>query len=152
MRADVYGQSEGFDRRVLLIYDGAHWRQGRAPHARTRTRGPAASSGAAGLLFHHTPHHPILLAGLHYDALAVAASQGAPEAADALALPSRGPACEAAMAAAAALVARAHAGRQFTDTANFTLRCNVCRQGLKGEREAVAHAQATGHADFSEYA
>lgn len=34
--------------------------------------------------------------------------------------------------------------RQFTDMANFTLRCVVCQLGLVGEKEAVAHAQSTG--------
>jgi ubiquitin thioesterase OTU1 len=55
------------------------------------------------------------------------------------------------MAAAARLAARFHAARQFTDTANFTLRCGVCGVGLKGEREAVQHATASGHASFTEY-
>ncbi len=89
--------------------------------------------------------------GLHYDALALAAYPGAPEAGDVTLLPAAGPQCEAAMTGAAALVAAAHAARQFTDTANFTLRCGVCRVGLKGEKEAVQHAKATGHASFEEY-
>ncbi len=49
------------------------------------------------------------------------------------------------------LVAAAHAARQFTDTANFTLRCGVCQLGLKGEKEAVEHAKSTGHTNFTEY-
>lgn len=75
-----------------------------------------------------------------------------------------------------------HKARQFTDTANFTLRCGVCQVrggralaasacgwllahltrariarwrlpqiGLKGEKEAVEHAKATGHQNFTEY-
>lgn len=35
------------------------------------------------------------------------------------------------------------------DIANFTLRCGVCQIGLKGEKEAVEHAKATGHTNFS---
>jgi ubiquitin thioesterase OTU1 len=45
----------------------------------------------------------------------------------------------------------AHAARAFTDTASFTLRCGACQLGLKGEKEAVEHAKATGHSNFTEY-
>ncbi|MQL96899.1 hypothetical protein Taro_029579 [Colocasia esculenta] len=41
--------------------------------------------------------------------------------------------------------------RSYTDTANFTLRCGVCQIGVIGEKEAVEHAQATGHVNFQEY-
>jgi ubiquitin thioesterase OTU1 len=54
-------------------------------------------------------------------------------------------------AGAEQLVAACHQARQFTDIANFTLRCGVCQIGLKGEKEAVEHAKATGHQNFSEY-
>ena len=30
-------------------------------------------------------------------------------------------------------------------------RCGVCQIGVKGEKEAVEHAKATGHQNFSEY-
>ena len=89
--------------------------------------------------------------GLHYDALAVAAGVGTAESRDRLVIPIAGPKMEEIMSGAARLVARAHASRQFTDTANFTLRCGICKIGLKGEKEAVQHAQTTGHANFTEY-
>jgi hypothetical protein len=57
----------------------------------------------------------------------------------------------AASAGAARLVEACHAARQFTDIANFALRCGVCQIGIKGEREAAEHAKATGHTRFSEY-
>lgn len=57
----------------------------------------------------------------------------------------------AASAGAAKLVAACHDARQFTDIANFALRCGVCQIGLKGEREAAEHAKATGHTRFTEY-
>jgi ubiquitin thioesterase OTU1 len=41
--------------------------------------------------------------------------------------------------------------RQFTDTANFSLRCLVCGAGLIGENEAREHAKSTGHQNFGEY-
>lgn len=46
---------------------------------------------------------------------------------------------------------QANEARQFTDVAKFTLRCGVCKIGVKGESEAVEHAKKTGHTDFSEY-
>jgi len=39
----------------------------------------------------------------------------------------------------------------FTDTNSFTLRCNICKKGFKGQMAAVVHAKATGHHDFGEY-
>jgi ubiquitin thioesterase OTU1 len=41
--------------------------------------------------------------------------------------------------------------KYFTDTKNFTLKCNVCKVGLKGQKAAVEHAKQTGHSDFGEY-
>ena len=41
--------------------------------------------------------------------------------------------------------------REFTDTGNFKLKCNVCYVGLVGEKEAVEHASATGHTNFAEF-
>ncbi|KAF6173316.1 hypothetical protein GIB67_027011 [Kingdonia uniflora] len=49
------------------------------------------------------------------------------------------------------LVEEAQRKRSYTDTANFTLRCGVCQTGLKGQKEAVEHARATGHVNFQEY-
>ncbi|EPY53342.1 ubiquitin-specific protease [Schizosaccharomyces cryophilus OY26] len=39
----------------------------------------------------------------------------------------------------------------YTDTASFTIRCNICGAGLVGEKDASAHAMATGHVQFGEY-
>ncbi|KAG9153807.1 hypothetical protein Leryth_005922 [Lithospermum erythrorhizon] len=41
--------------------------------------------------------------------------------------------------------------RSFTDTGSFTLRCGTCQIGVVGQKEAVEHAQATGHVNFEEY-
>jgi ubiquitin thioesterase OTU1 len=41
--------------------------------------------------------------------------------------------------------------RLFTDTANFSLRCLVCQEGLVGENEAREHARSTGHQNFGEF-
>jgi ubiquitin thioesterase OTU1 len=66
-------------------------------------------------------------------------------------VPSAGPEADAADAKARKVVAEAHQARQFTDTANFSLRCLVCQQGLVGEKEALEHAKSTGHQNFGEY-
>ncbi|XP_021954122.1 OVARIAN TUMOR DOMAIN-containing deubiquitinating enzyme 2 isoform X2 [Folsomia candida] len=44
----------------------------------------------------------------------------------------------------------AKAAHQFTDLSNFSLKCGVCYQLLKGQTEAQAHAKQTGHTNFSE--
>ena len=88
--------------------------------------------------------------GIHYDALAVAPRAGAPERDDTTRF-AVGPEAEHARQLAAAYCAKLHAERRFTNTASFTLRCAVCRLGLRGEREATEHARATGHAKFEEY-
>lgn len=92
----------------------------------------------------------LLYDGLHYDAM-VLAYEGAPQEMDITIFSSTGAAAEAADRKARLIVAKAHSARQFTDTANFSLRCLVCQQGLKGEKEAVEHAKATGHQNFGEY-
>ena len=89
--------------------------------------------------------------GLHYDALALAKSPFAPEEGDTTLFALSDPRTAGVRAAANELVAQARTNRQFTDTARFTLRCGVCQCGLQGEKEALEHARATGHQNFSEY-
>jgi ubiquitin thioesterase OTU1 len=92
----------------------------------------------------------LLYDGLHYDAMALT-YEGAPPDMDITIVPSAGPEADAADAKARKVVAEAHQARQFTDTANFSLRCLVCQQGLVGEKEALEHAKSTGHQNFGEY-
>ena len=89
--------------------------------------------------------------GIHYDALALAAYEGAPERLDETMFDVGDLELEQVMQAASSLVCRYHDLRQFTDTSKFLLRCGVCQLGLTGEAEAVKHAQATGHQSFTEY-
>ncbi|GFH16327.1 ubiquitin thioesterase OTU1, partial [Haematococcus lacustris] len=94
----------------------------------------------------------LLYDGLHYDSLAVAAFEGAPEELDTRILDLSSPRQLAMVEEGATkLVAACHDARMFTNTASFTLRCGVCQVGLKGEREAVDHAKFTGHQNFTEY-
>ena len=44
----------------------------------------------------------------------------------------------------------AKSSRQFTDTSNFQLQCNVCSIYLKGQKEAQEHAKETMHVNFKE--
>ncbi|XP_042912582.1 uncharacterized protein [Parasteatoda tepidariorum] len=44
----------------------------------------------------------------------------------------------------------ARSSKQFTDIVNFKLKCNDCGQNLIGEKDASAHAAATGHVSFGE--
>lgn len=39
----------------------------------------------------------------------------------------------------------------YTDTSQFTLKCNDCGTALVGEKEALAHAKKTHHTNFGEY-
>jgi ubiquitin thioesterase OTU1 len=92
----------------------------------------------------------LLYDGLHYDAVAVCASE-ADESLDERTLPLGCATAAAADAAFASLLDGFHRARAFTDTARFTLRCGVCGAGVEGEKEAVAHARETGHSNFAEY-
>ncbi|XP_046334695.1 ubiquitin thioesterase OTU1-like isoform X1 [Haliotis rufescens] len=58
---------------------------------------------------------------------------------------------EMVLAQAMELAAEAKASRQFTDVANFSLRCLICQVGLTGTEEAQCHAKKTGHVNFGEY-
>ncbi|KAI9446152.1 OTU-domain-containing protein [Lactarius indigo] len=51
----------------------------------------------------------------------------------------------------AALATKLRAKRAYTNTATFDLKCEVCGKGLKGEKEARAHASETGHVKFGEF-
>lgn len=93
----------------------------------------------------------VIYDGLHYDALALAAYEGAPERLDETMFDVGDVQLELVLQAASSLVCRYHDLRQFTDTSKFLLRCGVCQIGLTGEAEAMKHAQATGHQSFTEY-
>lgn len=99
----------------------------------------------------YTDRAMLLYDGLHYDAMAQGAYTGAPDHLDVRLFKVGTPQAEAALEGARTLVKAAHQARQFTDTTNFTLRCGVCQIGVRGEKEAVEHAKATGHQNFSEY-
>ncbi|GAA5993554.1 hypothetical protein JCM5350_002802 [Sporobolomyces pararoseus] len=55
------------------------------------------------------------------------------------------------LSAAQRLVESLRKSHSYTDTATFTLRCEVCREAIVGEKEARQHATQTGHQRFGEY-
>jgi ubiquitin thioesterase OTU1 len=120
-RVDHYGQGQGYATRGLLVYDGIHY-------------DPLA----------------IQLDGLD-DGGSV--DQKALRAMDVtlFQVDDGDEACSGVLAAAKALGKIARERREFTDVGSFTLRCLVCQQGLTGQEEAVAHATATGHQNFSQF-
>lgn len=99
----------------------------------------------------YTERALLLYDGLHYDAMAQTAFEGAPEELDITIFQTAASSFAAVKKAADQLVSACHEARQFTDTGNFTLRCGVCQIGVKGEKEAVQHAKETGHQSFQEY-
>ncbi|KAL8153648.1 hypothetical protein V2J09_011408 [Rumex salicifolius] len=90
--------------------------------------------------------------GLHYDALAISPFEQAPEEFDqtifgVLGDRTIGPAERLALNFAKEQQRK----RKLQTLPNFTLRCGVCQMGVIGQKEAVEHAKATGHANFQEY-
>uniref|UniRef100_A0A1D1XFV8 Ubiquitin thioesterase OTU n=1 Tax=Anthurium amnicola TaxID=1678845 RepID=A0A1D1XFV8_9ARAE len=90
--------------------------------------------------------------GLHYDALAMSPSEGAPEEFDQTIFAVHSDGTIGGVERLAFNLAKdANRKRSYTDTARFTLRCGVCQMGVVGQKEAVEHAQATGHVNFQEF-
>ncbi|KAG7594738.1 Papain-like cysteine peptidase superfamily [Arabidopsis thaliana x Arabidopsis arenosa] len=90
--------------------------------------------------------------GLHYDALALSPFEGAEEDFDMTIFPvGKDRSIGSIEGLVLNLVKDQQRKRSYTDTANFTLRCGVCQIGVIGQKEAVEHAQATGHVNFQEY-
>ncbi|KAL7420765.1 ubiquitin-specific protease otu1 [Cryptotrichosporon argae] len=90
----------------------------------------------------------LVYSGIHYDALSVSLLPESPAAYHSTVFPI---ADQTILPAAQELVARLRKRHYYTDTANFDLRCNVCKVGLKGEKGATEHAKQTGHVEFGEY-
>ncbi|BGP13818.1 hypothetical protein JCM10213_006349 [Rhodosporidiobolus nylandii] len=100
----------------------------------------------------------IVYSGIHYDALTFAFSP--PEPSSVFPPPgidfdttqfSKREQGDALLSAAQELVGKLRAAHAYTDTATFALACGVCKEGLKGEKEATEHAKKTGHTSFTEY-
>mmetsp|Transcript_39953 Transcript_39953/g.81815 ORF Transcript_39953/g.81815 Transcript_39953/m.81815 type:complete len:307 (+) Transcript_39953:146-1066(+) len=85
--------------------------------------------------------------GIHYDVMAEANADEGQEELYTTIFPAED---EEALELAKRVVGEAKAKGQFTDVANFAIRCLVCGEGLKGAKEAQEHASSTGHTNFAE--
>ena len=90
----------------------------------------------------------VIYDGIHYDALAYCFDPSLPEDMD---VTHFHPNDVIVMERAQQLCQQQHNAKAFTDTSNFTLRCLICQQGLKGQAAAQLHAEATGHQNFAEF-
>ncbi|KAI8059635.1 hypothetical protein BC940DRAFT_313230 [Gongronella butleri] len=99
----------------------------------------------------HADRVLILYSGIHYDALALAPMIDSPPDFDQTKFPATSES-DAILTAAKQLANKLQKEHKYTDVANFTLKCDVCKAGLVGEKDAQSHAMSTGHTAFSEYA
>lgn len=90
----------------------------------------------------------IVYSGIHYDAIAMSPAEDAPPDWDQTQFSSTDTVVQK---AAQDLVAVLRKRSYFTDTSNFALRCHDCGIGLRGEKDAQAHAVKTKHVNFGEY-
>ncbi|CAE7229463.1 unnamed protein product [Rhizoctonia solani] len=91
----------------------------------------------------------LMYSGIHYDAVSLAPTRDAPLDFHTTVFPIGG--SDSISQAASKLASQLRASRKFTNTSTFDLKCQICGQGLKGEKEARAHASQTGHTSFGEY-
>ncbi|KAI8987023.1 hypothetical protein BDB01DRAFT_784306 [Pilobolus umbonatus] len=90
----------------------------------------------------------LLYSGIHYDALALAPTADSPTDFDTTWLSVEDASIDK---AASEMARRLRQKHQYTDMANFTLKCEQCNTNLKGEKDAQEHAKTTGHTRFAEY-
>ncbi|KAI0064472.1 OTU-domain-containing protein [Artomyces pyxidatus] len=94
----------------------------------------------------------LIYSGIHYDAAVIAPTADAPAEWCASIVPVAGNDVEdPTMRALGQLATLLRKKRAYTNTATFDLKCEICAKGLKGEKEARAHAEETGHTKFGEY-
>ena len=97
----------------------------------------------------------LVYSGIHYDVIAASPSEYpyekayAPPDFDVKVFDAND---EVVLSTAVKLCAKLQKQGYFTDTAAFSLRCNVCGGMFTGEAGATEHASETGHYDFGEAA
>ncbi|KAG7092596.1 hypothetical protein E1B28_008939 [Marasmius oreades] len=109
-----------------------------------------------GRIDHFSPQGPedtgmrciVIYSGIHYDAATLAPSPDAPVEwhQTVFSVENAGT-----LDTGKQLAGRLRTKRAYTNTATFDLKCEQCGKGLKGEKEARAHAEETGHVRFGEY-
>ncbi|KAH7929706.1 OTU-domain-containing protein [Leucogyrophana mollusca] len=104
---------------------------------------PAVSSGNRCVLVY---------SGIHYDAASLAPMSDAPPEWHQTVFPIvSADEQDPILVAAKKLADILRSKKAFTNTSTFDLKCEDCGKGLKGEKDARAHAQETGHVRFGEY-
>ncbi|EKM55136.1 uncharacterized protein PHACADRAFT_255547 [Phanerochaete carnosa HHB-10118-sp] len=94
----------------------------------------------------------LVYSGIHYDAATIAPMLDVPDDFHQTMVPrEREGDDDAVLQAAKKLADKLRVKKAYTNTATFDLRCQVCKTGLKGEKEARQHAKETGHVEFGEY-
>ncbi|KZT11322.1 OTU-domain-containing protein [Laetiporus sulphureus 93-53] len=94
----------------------------------------------------------LIYSGIHYDAASLSPMEDAPVEFHQTIMPVTVEGdSDPVLAAAKKLADILRAKKAYTNTATFDLRCQICNKGLKGEKEARAHASETGHVQFGEY-
>ncbi|KAF8201558.1 hypothetical protein BJ912DRAFT_945671 [Pholiota molesta] len=94
----------------------------------------------------------LIYSGIHYDAATLAPMVDAPPEWHQTLFPiTSSEDSDPVLVAAKKLADILRSKKAFTNTATFDLKCEVCGQGLKGEKGARAHAEETGHVRFGEY-
>jgi len=94
----------------------------------------------------------VIYSGIHYDAATLSPMLEAPSEWHQTLFPiTSSDTSDSILAAGKKLADVLRSKKAFTNTATFDLKCEVCGQGLKGEKGARAHAEETGHTRFGEY-
>ncbi|TFK30086.1 OTU-domain-containing protein [Coprinopsis marcescibilis] len=93
----------------------------------------------------------VIYSGIHYDAISFSPMENAPDEWHQKLFPIKPEATDPIIQAAKKLADILRSKKAFTNTATFDLKCEQCGQGLKGEKDARAHAEQTGHVRFGEY-
>ncbi|KAF4614470.1 hypothetical protein D9613_002684 [Agrocybe pediades] len=95
----------------------------------------------------------LIYSGIHYDAASLAPMPDAPPEWHQTLFPieSSDPETDHVLRAAKKLADILRSKKAYTNTSTFDLKCEQCGQGLKGEKDARAHAEQTGHIRFGEY-
>ncbi|KAK9469398.1 hypothetical protein V1512DRAFT_231844 [Lipomyces arxii] len=92
----------------------------------------------------------VIYSGIHYDSLALAPAGVEGMAEFDQTVFDSGLIGDQVMASAEDLVGQLKKKHYYTDTASFSIRCNVCGQVLKGQKQTQSHSNSTGHTSFQE--
>ncbi|WWC88636.1 uncharacterized protein L201_003549 [Kwoniella dendrophila CBS 6074] len=90
----------------------------------------------------------LVYSGIHYDALTLSPLPSSPPSFHTTIFPITD---SAIIPTAEKLIGGLKARHYYTDTSNFDLKCQICGEGLIGEKGAREHATKTGHVQFGEY-